>query len=60
MNWKKIAMVVVAFLVYKKLSAPMAPENGNALNQMSRSGLQNSFGNPAAMPPVDRSAISQG
>jgi len=57
---KNLLWIVAAYLVYKKLSAPMAPENGNALNQMSRSGLQNSFGNPAAMPPVDRSAISQG
>lgn len=57
---KKLLWVLAAFLVYKKLSAPMAPENGNMLNQMNRSGLQNSFGNPAAMPPVDRSAISQG
>ena len=59
MKMKTILIALAAFLIYKKLSK--APEgSGNDVNQMSRAGLQLSFGNPSAMPMVDRSAISQG
>ena len=53
---KNLLWVLAAYFVYKNLSAKSVMPS----NQVMRAGLQDSFGNPSAMPPIDKSAMSRG